>query len=73
MTRSVEFCTPEFYRVYERGFPLAPARGLLPAPARVQGLVRRLPSHLAGYGMLSHEGQESDNPAPAIKFQSNQR
>jgi hypothetical protein len=26
------------------------------------GLVRRLPSNLAGYGMLSHEGQESDNP-----------
>jgi hypothetical protein len=26
------------------------------------GLVRRLPSYLTGYGMLSAEGQESDNP-----------
>jgi predicted nuclease with RNAse H fold len=25
-------------------------------------VVRLLPSNLAGFGMLSHEGQESDNP-----------
>jgi hypothetical protein len=26
------------------------------------GLVRRLPSNLTGYGMLSADGQTSDNP-----------
>jgi hypothetical protein len=33
-----------------------------PKRQRLLRVVRRLPSNLAVYGMLSHEGQESDNP-----------
>jgi hypothetical protein len=55
--------TPHNIFLFKSPSPLATAnrRSTIPRFPPL-GLVRRLPSYLTGYGMLSHEGQESDNP-----------